>query len=258
MSLENLLLDRQIDADPFAVPSGRDHCGTTPSTFNVREIRNFFDKPVPLEFSIYTKIPDSLINALVFFDLDGAEIKILLYIHKLTLGYINHTQSYHTQKTRSLPMNTVEVAYGKFSEQGNKAVRNRFVRVTVRQLAKALKVPKSTMHRKIKKLQAMRMVQLVSDQYKGTDIGINYFTIESTFSQIPAFKSGIEEYLEVKVGNGLLSHVTDHTFVPKLAIENMINCLGPESIFDKGKVNPNEKLLMMGTFRQNHYLLEAS
>lgn len=256
MSLDTILRDRQVEADPFSVPSSGDSCGGTPSTFNVREMKNFFDKPVPLEFSIYTKVPDSLLNALIYFDLDGKEMKLLLYIHKLTLGYINHTQSYHTQQAKKMPMNTVHVAYGKFSEQGNKAIRNRFVKVTVRQLAKVLRVPKSTLHRRIKRLEQMKLIQVITNQYTGTNIGINYFTLESTFSQTPAFKTdSTVSHLDLKMENGLLKKDQDtDTYQPALAIENMVKCLGASFVFEKNQVNPIERLLLMGVFKQNMYL----
>jgi DNA-binding MarR family transcriptional regulator len=245
--------DNKIKSDPFAGSPVQHQCH--PSYFNVLKNSNFYTDAVPLEVERYTIFPDSLLNCIMYFDLDSLEIKLLMYIHKKTLGYMSNSNEYTLNQYKNYTFNTIRITYSDFNASKLKSTRSRFYKITMRRLAEELNTNKSTLSRKISKLENLKLIQKYSNRYTGTIIGINYHTINSIFGNSTFGTKEPLKRLIAMDGLGLIKLVGKF-FVSKIktCIENMskIQPVSQErSLFD---LHESERSMLLGAFKGNKYL----
>lgn len=239
--------------DPLAGQPLEHQCH--PSYFNVLKNSNFYTDAVPLEVERYTIFPDSLLNAIMYFDLDALEIKILMYLHKKTLGYVSNSNEKTLNQYKSYTFNTVRITYSDFNTSKHKATRSRFYKITVRRLADELNSNKSTVSRKISKLEDLKLLQKYSNRYTGTIIGINYHTLNSIFGNSTFGTKEPLQRLSSLDGLGLVKLVGKYLVSKiKTCIENMSKTQPvshERTLFD---LHDYEKSMLLGAFKDNKYL----
>jgi DNA-binding MarR family transcriptional regulator len=245
--------DTKSNSDQFAGSPIQHQCH--PSYFNVLKNSNFYTDAVPLEVERYTIFPDSLLNCIMYFDLDSLEIRLLMYIHKKTLGYMSNSNEHTLNQYKNYTFNTIRITYSDFNSSKHKSTRSRFYKITMRRLSEELNTNKSTLSRKISKLENLKLIQKYSNRYTGTIVGINYHTINSIFGNSTFGTKEPLQRLMAMDGLGLIKLVGKFLISKiKTCIENMskIQPVSQErNLFD---LHDHEKSMLLGAFKGNKHL----
>lgn len=250
-----------------------------PSYFNPIELKNFYEKPVPIIFQRYTVVPDSLLIAFTMFNLDRVSMLIMLLLHKNTLGFLNNTstekyKSDRVIRTEKMPANSIVFQYGpKYNEKQLKR-RCRLIKTTIRDIAYSINASKSTVHRKIKYLEKLKLIQVDSNKHSGTIIGINYLTLESLCGgksvayQLNSPKrdknnkqeepfTTIKDELQRNIDCGFVTTDNNNRFVENvnLSIENVVKLLSDNKEDNLQNYTKHPIMQMLGrVFFNNHFL----
>lgn len=242
--------DRYLERnDPLAFQPFTGQSITTPRGFDCTDNARLFNEPVPLEFQRWTTVPDALLNAINSFNLTGVETRIMLAIHKHTLGFLEPTKqtkynSDRALKFKAMPFNMISSSFGNhnrkstgedshgktyFKKSANN-VRARFIRTTVRALTEAVNGKRSTVHRAFKHLQHLKLIQLKSHPVEGTILGINYHTLEAVFggSRVAFHASKPKKNNTKYVGNGedKSAYLRPESDLPQMVEEGLIEMKG--------------------------------
>lgn len=251
---KDLVEQTNVTYDPMAGSGVSHQCH--PAYFNVLDNSKFYSDAVPLEVERYTIFPDSLLNAFTHFDLDGVEIKLLMYLHKKTLGYVSNSNEHTLSQYKELPYNTVKVTYSDFNTSKHKATRSRFYKITMRRLAEEFNVSKSTMHRKILKLENLKIIQKHSNRYNGTAIGINYHTLNSIFSvSVYGTKEPATRIKNMSSYGLVKSNPQKQITKVKTCIENLSHTLPRNLIRSPNDLQDHEKVMILSVFKGNKFVL---
>lgn len=239
---------------PVHIGMSRSDAKTHPEHFDITKIHNFTNLSVPVQISQYTCIPESFLMMIVHYDLTATEIKVLLYMHKITFGIIAKGNSNILADTQHLPFNRAHVAYGDFSKFSNVHVRNRFQRTSVRLMSYILGIHKTQIQRALGDLEDKKLIQRFSVKGIHTHYAINYLTIEGIFGGfIVGFSS--KEFLEfakkedlVRVKKGKITGI-------KFCIENFYTTLPNTEERNLKEMTPQERLILRRVFKNNDFLL---
>lgn len=234
-SIQQTSLDRrEYKNDPyidFPYPPGNSN--PHPSYFNPKNLNNLFNTSVPIIFERFTNMPDSLLNALRDFNLNRMEIRLLMAVHKNTLGflYTSQTDKYKSDRvTRSKKksINTISFQYGSEYKPKNMKQRQRFIKTTYRDLAIATCSSKSSMQRAAQSLSEKGLIDYDTCKNNGTIIGINYHTIESVCG-------GTQMAFPVMTSRKVKKKNPQDTFVPVDGFKNMNEEMGIAKVDEKCK-----------------------
>jgi hypothetical protein len=185
--------------DPYAFQEYTGESITHPRYFNAWDNQKIFNEPVPLEIQRWLVTPDAMSTLAKYIRLSSVEMLLLGALHKNTLGFLNPThqtkhKSNRSLKFKSFPFNMISYSYGNYNQKSTREVdgdikfskmanniRARVMRTTVRSLSTSINRSKSAVHRAMKHLQYLKLIQLQSHPVEGTIIAINYYTIEAIF-----------------------------------------------------------------------------
>lgn len=153
----------------------------TPQEFDLLKVENFYTQNVPIEFSQYTTVPDSLLIFRLHADLTYTQTKVLEYLHKVTLGYLQKSEDFIVKHTAHLPFSKVMTAYGSFDKAKSVPRRSRFYATTEREIARNIHSVQARVHQAIEGLEEMKVIQKYTRLNSRTNYGINYHTLQGIF-----------------------------------------------------------------------------
>lgn len=228
----------------------------SPQEFNILKIENFYSQNVPIEFSQYTTVPDSLLIFRMHADLTYTQNKILDYLHKVTLGFLQKSNDHIHKHTCHLPFSSIMTAYGDFNKAKSVPRRSRFYATTEREIALHINSAQSVTHRAIEGLEQMKVIQKYTRMNAKTNYGINYHTLQGIFGGYSAvYQSSLaierarkEGLIEVKRGK-----ITKIVF----AIENFYATLGRDTVRSWSEISGLERIILQRLFPDNDFFYQS-
>lgn len=235
--------------DPFAFQQYKGESITHPQYFDCWDNDKAYKEPVPMEIKLWMNYPDALSNMKTYMRFSATEMLVLDALHKNTLGFLNETKTsqYASDRTirfKEMPYNMISYSFGNYNRKstGQSAdgkmylkksannTRARMMRTTVRLYAKAIKRPRTCVHRAFKSLEYRKVIQLQSHPVLGTILGINYLTIESIFGgNTVAYQPSATKKKPAKgVGNNTkaASYVAPQSDLERMVAEDLVEVKG--------------------------------
>lgn len=227
----------------------------SPQEFDILKVENFYSQNVPIEFNQYTTVPDSLLIFRMHADLTYTQNKILEYLHKVTLGFLQKSNDHIHKHTGHLPFSSVMTAYGDFNKAKSVPRRSRFYATTEREIARNINSAQAVTHRAIEGLEEMKVIQKYTRLNARTNYGINYHTLQGIFGGFSAVYQS-SSAIERARKEGLIEFKQGKITRIVFCIENFYATLGRDTVRSWSEIHGPERTILQRLFPDNDFCHE--
>lgn len=225
----------------------------TPQEINILEVESFYSEPIPIEFKIFTVMPDSLLIFRMHADLTYTQQKVLEYLHKVTFGYMQQSADGVLKHVAHLPFSTINIAYGDFTKVKILRYRSRFFATTEREIARNIKTAQQVVNKAIQGLEEMNVIQKFTKAKQKTNYGINYHTLEAVFGGHAAVYNA-SQAIEAAKRDKLIEVRKGKIIKILFSIEAFYAVLDRKIVRSWSEIQDRERLYLERLFPHNDYV----